>query len=224
MAVSLFKRVASAFVETEGEPPQPPATVVDEMDAILAKAPPPVASAPVTQAVTQPKGALDYTLDQVYASAKVQTGPNSADRIVTLIAKLGAIPENQRLVAVRAMDAADDSWAESDVLADAKLRIRALAQFSALVDKDVQTRQTQIGGEFASLKTELEGEVADIDRQIAALQAQRAETLARVDKAQQHTRESEAKVQAQGDQVKAAITSETEKYQKLITFFEVTPA
>jgi len=128
------------------------------------------AAAPAAPART----ALDWTLDEAFAGGGAEAGRNSALTVLKLLAGLQALPPEARLVAVRAMDSADDTWDEAHVTADARKRIAILQQFIGFIDKDVETRLGEIMATFEAAKAATEGRVAELDRQMAVLKAERA--------------------------------------------------
>jgi len=149
-ASGFFKKIGSAFVEMpEGDAPEAEAVSEDELNALLAASgveeltSDPTAPATPTASTPAPapkQSPLDWTLAQVFDAGGVEASRNSAQTVLTLLAGLAAIPDDQRLVAVRAMDAADDGWDEDSVLTDATKRLQVLQHYGQYIDKDEADR------------------------------------------------------------------------------------
>jgi len=137
---SLWKKIGGAFVEMPDGPEvkSEGGGVSDaEIDALLrasgveelagkAGAAPTAAAAPTAK----PKTALDWTLTEVFQAGGIQSGRNSAETVLVLLHGLAAIPEDQRLIAIRAMDAADEGWDEETVLTERTNRLGSLPSAS----------------------------------------------------------------------------------------------
>jgi hypothetical protein len=117
--------------------------------------------------------AMTMTADQVFQANRLADGPNAAPRLLKLIAGLSMFPREQQLMMIRAMDAADDSWTEHDVLRDAAARHEMLQQHlhatvaerdAAVQAIDSEIKRTEEGGKAV---------LGEIDREIAALYARR---------------------------------------------------
>ena len=172
---------------------------------------------------TPSSGAMAMTAQQVFQSKNLEDGPNAAPRLLKIIAGLSMFPREQQLMMVRAMDAADDSWTEQEVLNDATTRYQVLEQHLLAIAAereanaraiDQQIQQTQEGGRAV---------LQEIDGQIASLYARRekeaAETttvLAQLDGQKQELLRQDERARQGIQQVLQALTG-------LITFFGAAP-
>jgi hypothetical protein len=157
-----------------------------ELDAIIKK---PVVLVPskATPAPATPPKAMPTTApinkDNIYDG--VPTVAFTAEQLLKVLEGLGALPEDQRKVAITALDAADDRWDLPSVIQDAERKIAAL---DTAIDKAnrklVADELRQKNADAAAEKTVAEA-LAEIDAQIAALQKEReeAQEIARADKA-----------------------------------------
>ena len=171
-----------AGLVTRDTPPLEP-----ELNIELTPLAPPPATTPASPAQTTlpdsaqtlatPGKSID--LDAIYAQAGIGPAVYPAERLLRLLDGLSAMDEATRLMAIKAMDAADESWTIADPLADAAAKLSALAshaellalelqqqeqQTQAQLDK-VQARQTQVVDEIRKQITELDALVArELDR------------------------------------------------------------
>lgn len=126
-------------------------------------APPPEAAPP---AIGTP-----LKLDDIYAHAGVPASLYPAERLLRLIEGLSAMDPGTRLMAIKAMDAADESWTIDDPLADAQAKAQALAMHAELLQLNLQAleRDTLVRIEAATAKRDKV--VGDIRQQMAELDA-----------------------------------------------------
>lgn len=223
-----FRKVASAFVELPEEPrrePEPaPSTddvtellaQIDASRAAKAAEPPPEPTPPAPEPATD---LLHFDADAVYAASGVEDTPNSAGRLLKMIAGLAMFPADQQLAMVRALDAADASWTEGGVLADARKRQQILRAHQDKVEREHARRVAAIGEQGREAQMKGNGVVAEIDQQIAELQRLRQEalgetasTLARLDG---ERREADAAL----TNVRTTIAEAQAKLSGLINFF-----
>jgi hypothetical protein len=158
-----------------------------ELDAIIKKPVVPVPSkatpAPATPPKALPTTTAPINKDNIYDG--VPTVAFTAEQLLKVLEGLGALPEDQRKVAITALDAADDRWDLPSVIQDAERKIAAL---DTAIDKAnrklVADELRQKNADAAAEKTVAEA-LAEIDAQIAALQKEReeAQEIARADKA-----------------------------------------
>lgn len=191
-----FRKVASAFVELpEAEEAPAPrgasgsaddtdvADLLGQLDAAKAdrrgSAPGPSAPGPGASALTlrpAPPPAvpatdlLAMTSDQVFVASGIPEGANSSHRLIKMLSGLAMFPPTQQLAMVRALDAADESWTEQGVLADARLRLQALRGHMDAVEREHARRVGSIAERGRSSQARGDGIVAEIDQQIAELQ------------------------------------------------------
>lgn len=157
-----------------------------ELDAIIKKpvvlVPSKATPAPATLPKAMPTTA-PINKDNIYDG--VPTVAFTAEQLLKVLEGLGALPEDQRKVAITALDAADDRWDLPSVIQDAERKIAAL---DTAIDKAnrklVADELRQKNADAAAEKTVAEA-LAEIDAQIAALQKEReeAQEIARADKA-----------------------------------------
>ena len=149
-------------------------------------------------ATAQPQGdLLDWTAEDVFRDSAIQDSPNSALRLIKLIAGLSMFPREQQLAMVRAMDQADDSWAEADVVQDARKRQGLLRAHLTKVAQYRAERSAEIATAIETTNQNGRAVLAELDQRIAALYARReqeaAETAAAISKFEQQQRELDAR-------------------------------
>lgn len=193
--MGFWKKVAGAFVELEGREgsgaPSPgglvPEDLSDDAETLLRELgsaphpprisptppPPPAATAagPATGSAEVQEG---IPFERIYAEAGVPTSHYTVEQLLSVIERLRAIPREQALVAIDALDAADERWTVADVVADADRKTAAL---KAVVDR-LGARERAAGEGAAAERTRIEKQVAEADaevrRQIAALETEMA--------------------------------------------------
>lgn len=144
--------------------------------------PAPSVAADPGPAVIQP-AALDQVagmpLEKVYQAAGVPEAPYPAERLLRLIEGLKAMDENTRRQAIRAMDAADDSWTIDDPIRDASAKVSAIEAHAsgmrtslALADRETQAEINRLGQQH-------ESSVAEIMRQMKELEGLLSREIAR---------------------------------------------
>lgn len=110
------------------------------------------------------------TFDSIFAEAGVPASPYPAERLLRLIDGLRAMDANTRHTAVRAMDAADDSWTIEDPVLDAQRKIGVLESYRQALAGQVASNEELAVAEVAELKAAEEKAVAEIRKQIAGLE------------------------------------------------------
>ncbi|WP_045119367.1 hypothetical protein [Haliangium ochraceum] len=157
--------------------------------------------------------------DAVFAQAGIADSPNSAQRVLKIIAGLKMFPPEQQLTMLRAIDDADPSWSEDAVLEDARRRQLALREHLQAVADEVAAQVAGIRQQIASTQAESQSIIADIDERIATLQKQREEALVAtthsVDELQQHIRQAETESVA----AQQRVSGEVDALGNLIVFF-----
>ena len=91
-------------------------------------APEPVAPNVVVTEITEGK-----SFDSIFADANLPISPFPAERLLRLLDGLQAMDETTRKAAVKAMDAADDTWAIDDPVLDAQRKVGVLEAYSQAV-------------------------------------------------------------------------------------------
>ncbi|MBK9443148.1 MAG: methyl-accepting chemotaxis protein [Comamonadaceae bacterium] len=140
-------------------------------------APVDVASAPPVS----PAGAavVALSLDTIYASAGIALAQYPAERLLRLMDGLSAMDPATRLMAIKAMDAADESWTIADPLADADAKVLALAAHGDTLKANLQQLEQQTQAQLDQLMSRQEAVVGDIRKQISELEALVERELAR---------------------------------------------
>ncbi|MES2941969.1 MAG: methyl-accepting chemotaxis protein, partial [Pseudomonadota bacterium] len=174
----------AGLVKKDAPAELPPADdLVFEMP--VSAAPPPAAqtaSAPDTSGASatadQVEGA-PLKLDEIYAREGVAASLYPAERLLRLLDGLSAMDENTRNMAIRAMDAADESWSIEDPLADAHAKLAALASHAQQLQSSLQQLEAQTQNRLDALRAAQDKRVGDIRKQISELEALAARETAR---------------------------------------------
>lgn len=116
-------------------------------------------------------------LPAIYEAADVPVVPFSIEKLAKLIDGLNQLDSTTKRTAVAAMDAADDSWDIQSVLADGRAKIAALEGYQAEISATEKAISEEISRRLEVNAAEKAQRLADIDAQIAALQAQREQAI-----------------------------------------------
>ena len=170
----------------ETPPPTPESTPVSTADASFSLGPVDTVPAPPTEGA--PLG-----LDAIYSAAGIPPSAYPAERLLRLIDGLSAMDPATRLMAIQAMDAADESWTISDPLADAAAKFQALATHAERLQQGLQQVEQETQRQLDAVTARREQVVGDIRRQIAELEALAARE---VERSTQETAEHEARLQS----------------------------
>jgi hypothetical protein len=206
---------AAPAIEINIEPMAPPAPAASSTAAPAAS---PVAA---LSAVAGTTATLD--LDTIYAQAGIAPAQYPAERLLRLIDGLSAMDEATRLMAIKAMDAADESWTIADPLSDAATKIVALAAYGDDLKLRLQQVEAHTQTQLNSVLARQEMVVGDIRKQVSELEALAARELAR---AEQETAAQQASLQAARDQTTAelaAIAQASARLQSLASQFGTAP-
>lgn len=182
----------------------------------------PVASVPEPAAPSPPVSGAPLNLDAIYAQAGVGPSLYPAERLLRLMDGLSAMDPATRLMAVQAMDAADESWSIADPLADAAAKTQALAAHSESLQHEAQVLATETQASLQNIAARRDQVVGDIRKQIAELEALVERALAR---AAQETAAQEAALKDFKDQTEreiAAVTATRQRLQSLAQQFGTT--
>lgn len=176
----------------------PPADALP--DPAPASVPEPAISTPLVDGAVA--AAVPLKLDEIYAQAGVPASQYPAERLLRLMDGLSAMDANTRLMAVKAMDAADESWTIDDPLADAQAKAQALALHAELLALNLQALERDTQARIEAVTARREKVVADIRQQMAELDALMAREVARAaqDIAGQEAQLQAAREQAAGQQ------------------------
>ena len=169
--------------------------------------PPGLASAsPVASAATA------LNLDDIYTAQGVGPSLYPAERLLRLVDGLSAMDEATRQMAIKAMDAADESWTIDDPLADSAAKVRALAVHSQNVAANLQQLELETKMHLDAVTSRQEKVVSDIRQQIAELEGLVARELSRT---AQETATREANLQTARDQIARDLAEVAQVSQRL---------
>jgi hypothetical protein len=162
------------FLEKAGLVRNDPPAETRPLEAEVATEPPPPVQAASTAVGS---GVLDA--EAVYAHAGVPPSVYPAERLLRLVDGLSAMDPATRLMAIQAMDAADESWTMADPLADAAAKTQALAAHAQQLQASLQTLEGDTQAQLAAVASRQEQVVGDIRKQITELEALVARELSR---------------------------------------------
>ncbi len=173
-----------------------------------------------SSAATQPNlSVMMMTAEEVFSTAGVVDGPNSATKALKLIAGLAMFPAEQQVVMVRAMDTADDSWTEGTVLDDARARQSLLRSHLDAIASAKANQISTLESEITAAQKEGTNMVQDLEKQITNLQAKLAETVALTSEQISMLRQSITVVQNNSASAQKGISLVVNALSGLITFF-----
>ncbi|UXI68634.1 hypothetical protein [Tahibacter amnicola] len=109
--------------------------------------------------------------DAIYAEQAVPASSFPAEKLLKILDGLGALDPAARIAAVRALDAADDSWTIDDALLDAERKTRALGAARAQLEQHARTALEQARTAIAERDQRQQDAVTHIRTQIAELEA-----------------------------------------------------
>lgn len=116
-------------------------------------------------------------LNAIYEVAEVPVVPFTIEKLAKLVDGLNQLDSATKRTAVAAMDAADDSWDIQSVIADGKAKIGAIEGYKAEISATEKAISDEISRRLEINAAEKAQRLADIDAQIAALQAQREQAI-----------------------------------------------
>ena len=192
-------------------PPEPTAPASPTTDS-TALGPDLVAPNASTSASAPPSAGAPLNLDEIYANGGVPPSVYPAERLLRLIDGLSAMDEATRLMAIRAMDAADESWSIEDPLSDAAAKVHALAAQAQQLQLTLQALEAESQPRLNAVAARQEQVVGDIRKQIAELESLVSRELAR---AAQETATQEAQLNAAKDQTARELGEITRTSQRL---------
>jgi DNA repair exonuclease SbcCD ATPase subunit len=117
-----------------------------------------------------------------------------------------------RLMAIKAMDAADESWTINDPLADAAAKLQALAAHGQAITANLQQLEQQTQAHLDAVAQRQDKVVGDIRQQIAELEGLVARELNR---SAQETATQQANLQAARDQIARDLAEVAQVSQRL---------
>ena len=157
--------------------------------------------------------------DEVFASAGVTDGPNSSQRLLKIIAGLTMFPREQQILMVRAMDAADETWSEKDVMSDARRRQSVLRSHLQAIDSERRTKVETIAARVEKTQADQKRRLDDIDGQISELQKVRQEAVATTASALAEFEMERKQTEEGAEKARRGITASINALSDLITFF-----
>jgi hypothetical protein len=163
--------------------------------------------------------ATSLNLDDIYAAHGVSPALYPAERLLRLVDGLSAMDEATRLMAIKAMDAADESWTIDDPLADAASKVRALKAHGQAIAANLQLLEQETQAHLDALTKRQDKVVGDIRQQIAELEGLVARELNRT---AQETATQEANLKAAREQIAkdlADVAQVSERLQSLSSQF-----
>jgi hypothetical protein len=157
-------------------------------------------------------GALTLDTGTIYANAGVTSSLYPAERLLRLVDGLSAMDPATRLMAIQAMDAADESWSIEDPLRDAAAKTQALATHAKQLQANMLALEHETQAQLAAADGRQEQVVGDIRKQIAELEGLVARELTR---GAHETASLEAGLKAASDQTQRALAEITQISQRL---------
>lgn len=230
----LFRKIASAFVQVESAPASPGADsgLTSEADALIAQLEgsagttgddlldaEPLPDAPASSLPADTLAVLNMKPDEVYAQAGLVDGPAAAPRVVRMLVGLAQFPPPQQLAMLRALDSADDSWSEEEVLADARTRQGALRQHLQSIEQARATRLSALEQQTRDTSEQRQSTLAEIDAQMVELTKLREQALAESAAALAELETQKQEVELAADQSRRSITEVVNHLSALVSFF-----
>jgi hypothetical protein len=167
--------------------------------------------------------AMSMNADDVFRSAGIPDGPNSSERLLRIIAGLTMFPPEQQVVMVRAMDQADETWAEPSVLEDARTRQAALRSHLQRIEGERALRIQQLREQIAATQAEGKSLCDDIDARIAELMARREEAVVHKTAAVAELEGHIQRVEGDADRARNGISHVIGALGGLLNFFGASP-
>lgn len=166
-----------------------------------------------------PDSLMGLTAEQVFSRGGLGDGPQTAPRVLKIIAGLSMFPAEQQTVMVRAMDQADDSWSEEQVLDDARKRQSALRSHLQAVEHERGARIQQLDALIQNAQGQGKQLMEEIDRQIADLQIQREAAIADATATVTDLEHQKKSVEEQAEHARRGITHVINALSGLMGFF-----
>jgi hypothetical protein len=124
---------------------------------------------------------VSLNLEQIYVNAGIAPSFYPAERLLRLIDGLGAMDEPTRLMVIRAMDAADESWTIEDPLADAAAKVQALTARAERLQLNLQQIERETKEQLEAMALSQEQVLGNIRKQMAELESLMARETARTE-------------------------------------------
>lgn len=233
-----FKKFASAFVEFDppadgGAPPEDPTAASIEADlaalqAVVASSspkaapappPPPPPPRPAVALPTEAAAIFSQSPEQVFAAAGFNDGPSTSPRVLKMLQGIAQFPAPQQLAMLRALDGADDTWTESDVVADAQRRCEALDAHLAAIEQTRQGRGIALDKKAEDAAAQRVAQLAEIDAQVAELMKLREEAVMSCAAAISAIEREKGELEQASQQARKNITEAAAQLNQLVAFF-----
>jgi hypothetical protein len=179
-------------------------------------------SAPAAPRAETPPPSVDpLSMDApaIYAAAGIGDNPNSADRILKMIGGLAAFPPPQQRAMIQALDAADPSWSEPEVLTDARARQTSLRSHLRAIEQEKSARGAALRAEMKQVEELGLKNLNEIDKQIAELQELREQQAASTSSQFQKMETEATSLETASEAARLSITGEINRLSGLMTFF-----
>lgn len=170
--------------------------------------------APTTRTAAAAAGetAAPLNFDDIYANGGIAPSLYPAERLLRLVDGLSAMDEATRLMAITAMDAADESWSIEDPLSDAAAKVEALAAHAQQLQLNLQALERETQTRLEAVAARQAQTVGDIRKQITELEALVAREMAR---AAEETALHEASLKAAQEQAARELNEISQISQRL---------
>lgn len=143
-------------------------------------------------------------LDDIYVGQGVAASIYPAERLLRLVDGLRAMDEATRQMAIKAMDAADESWTIQDPLADAVAKVQALSAHAERLQLNLQHLEGETQARIEAVNARQAQVVGGIQKQISELEALVARETAR---SSQETTAHEADLKAAREQTASELAT-----------------
>ena len=162
---------------------------------------------------------MGLTAEQVFAQGGLDEGPHTAPRMLRMIAGLSMFPAEQQVVMVRAMDQADDTWSEDEVLDDARRRQSTLRSHLQSVEEERAARIQELDALILSTQGQGKQLLEELDRRIGELQIQREAAISDTTTAVAQFEGQKKAVEDQAENARRGITHVINALSGLMGFF-----
>ncbi len=119
---------------------------------------------------TEPTITEGTAFDHIFAAAAVPTAPFPVERLIKLIEGLKQLDAPTQIAAIKAMDAADETWTIDSVLEDANQKIAAIDAYKRNVSGNLSYIETQNNSRIGEIDAAKDAEVNRIREEISALE------------------------------------------------------
>lgn len=163
--------------------------------------------------------ASELDAEKIFAERGVPESRFPAEKLMRLLDGLSAMDADTQLLAVRAMDSADDSWTITDAIDDARGKVAALLDHGTQLRQSVQDLERGADAELSAARVQEADTVQGIRQQITDLEAMLQRELARSAQQQADISSSLERSKAAAQFQLAQASALIEKYQRIVTMF-----